>query len=89
MPVRRDFLARFPRLGRPLVRGAPKNSHGVAIGVYTASFDVTLGLRCPALDARAGFAGPISVLLAGAAADMLAMPCAIMMLYKKRSPDRA
>jgi len=83
------FSLVFPGLGREAVRRAPKNSQGMAMGVYNAFLDVTLGLGSPALGALAGFAGLRSVFLASTATTVLATPCAIMMLYWKRSPDRA
>ncbi|WP_068093006.1 arabinose transporter [Novosphingobium rosa] len=81
------FSLVFPGLGREAVRRAPEDSKGMAMGVYNAFLDVTLGLGSPALGALAGVAGLRSVFLASAVATILAMPfTAIMLRPAAQSP---
>ena len=58
----------------------PPKEQGMAMGLYNAFLDVTLGLGSPALGALAGFAGLRSVFLASAAGAVLAMPLVAPML---------
>lgn len=79
------FSLIFPGLGREAVRRAPDDSKGMAMGVYNAFLDVTLGLGSPALGALAGLAGLRSVFIASAVTTVLAMPVVALMLPRKGS----
>jgi MFS family permease len=58
------FSLVYPGFGVEAVRRAPAQSHGLAMGAYTAFLDVALGLASPALGLIAGAAGIGAVFLA-------------------------
>jgi MFS family permease len=66
----------FPGLGVEAVRRAPPDSHGLAVGVYTAFLDLALGILVPALGLIASFKGLGSVFVIGAALSACAVPIA-------------
>jgi predicted MFS family arabinose efflux permease len=76
------FALVYPALGVEAVRRVPPQSHGLAMGAYTAFLDVALGFGSPALGLVAGWAGLRAVFLAaavivmGAAAVALRLQCA-------------
>ena len=70
------FSLVFPSLGLEAVRLAPPEARGLAMGVYNAYLDLTLGFVAPALGVLAGVAGIRSVFFAGSIAALAAIPLA-------------
>ncbi|MGO8080443.1 arabinose transporter [Rhizobium leguminosarum] len=66
----------YPGLGVEAVRRAPAKSRGLAMGTYTAFFDLALGITSPLLGMLAGRAGTGRVFLASAIVVALACPVA-------------
>jgi MFS family permease len=64
----------YPGLGREAVRGAPEESRGLAMAVFTAFLDIALGVLTPLLGLVAGVAGLGSVFLASALLALCAIP---------------
>ena len=56
----------YPGFGVEVVRRAPPQSRGLAMGIYTALLDLALGLASPALGLVASKAGVAAVLLVSA-----------------------
>lgn len=56
----------YPGLGVEAVRRAPPQGRGLAMGAYTAFFDLSLGIANPVLGLIAGMAGQGAVFLASA-----------------------
>jgi MFS family permease len=63
----------FPLLGLPALKRVPPENRGMALGLYNAFFDVSLGLTGPLTGALAGTYGYPAVFLAGAAAALLGL----------------
>lgn len=70
----------YPGLGAEAVRRAPVESHGLAMGMYTACLDVALGLGTPALGLLAGWTRVGPVYLASALIVLGAAPVAARLL---------
>ncbi len=70
----------YPGLGVEAVRRVPPQSRGLAMGTYTAFFDLGIGVTSPVLGLIAGGAGLGSVFLAGAAVVLCAAAIAIRLL---------
>jgi MFS family permease len=71
----------YPGLGVEVVRRAPPESGGLAMGAYTAFLDIALGFGSPALGLVAGWAGLGGVFLAGALMVLGTVVIAIRLLY--------
>jgi MFS family permease len=71
----------YPALGVEAVRRAPVQSHGLAMGSYTAFLDLSLGLASPALGFIAGVAGLNAVFLASTLAALGTVPIAMLLLH--------
>ncbi|WP_207791730.1 arabinose transporter [Sandaracinobacteroides hominis] len=80
------FSLVFPSLGLEAVRRAPAANRGMAMGLYNAFLDLTLGLGSPALGLLAGQAGLGSVFLASAVAAIVAVPIAWRLLPRGGRP---
>jgi MFS family permease len=76
----------YPGLGVEAVRRVPAQSRGLAMGTYTAFFDLALGIANPTLGLIAGAAGLKSVFLASALVVLCAAAVAMRLL---RMPARA
>jgi MFS family permease len=72
----------YPALGVEAVRRAPPQSHGLAMGAYTAFLDLSLGLASPALGLIAGMAGLNAVFLASTLAVLCTAPIALCLIHK-------
>jgi predicted MFS family arabinose efflux permease len=70
------FSLVFPSLGLEAVRRVTPANRGIAMGVYNAFLDLTLGVGSPALGFLAGKAGIQSVFAASAVTAVLAIPVA-------------
>lgn len=71
----------YPALGVEAVRRAPPQSHGLAMGAYTAFLDLSLGLASPALGLIASVAGLNAVFLASTLAALGTAPIALCLLH--------
>jgi MFS family permease len=78
----------YPGLGVEAVRRAPPQSRGIAMGAYTACFDLSVGVTSPALGLVAGEAGLGAVFLASALVVLGAAAIALRLL-KTPSPSGA
>lgn len=72
----------FPGLGIEALRRVPPHLGGVAMAIYTASLDITLGLGIPALGLVADRFGLSSVFIVAAVSSLLAM-CVSFSLARK------
>ena len=89
------FSLVFPGLGLEVVQRVPPASRGMAMGIYNAFLDLTLGLGSPLLGLLAARAGIASVFEASAVAALLAIPVALRLMawparaaFSKHSGDR-
>ncbi len=71
----------YPAFGVEAVRRAPPQSHGLAMGAYTAFLDLSLGLASPALGLIASVAGINTVFLASTLAALCTAPIALCLIY--------
>jgi MFS family permease len=83
------FALVYPALGVEAVRRVPPQSHGLAMGAYTAFLDVALGFGTPALGLVAGWAGLRAVFLAAALVVLGAAVVALRLLYAPVSATAA
>jgi MFS family permease len=83
------FALVYPALGIEAVRRVPPQSHGLAMGAYTAFLDVALGFGSPALGLIAGSAGLRAVFLAAALIVLCAAAITLRLLYAPRCVARA
>ena len=74
------FSLVFPGLGIEAIKRVPLENRGLAMGVYNAFLDVTLGFGSPALGYLAAKFGLESVFLVSAIAAILAVPVSIRIL---------
>jgi len=77
------FSLVFPSLSLEVVKRAPPENRGLAMGTYNAFLDLTLGIGSPALGWLASHAGLGSVFVASAIAAILAIPIAIALLNNR------
>jgi MFS family permease len=82
----------YPGLGIEAVRRVPPQSRGLAMGTYTAFFDLGIAIASPALGLVAGAAGLKSVFLAGALIVLCGGAVAMRLLHAEprgsSGPDR-
>jgi MFS family permease len=71
----------YPAFGVEAVRRAPPQSHGLAMGAYTAFLDLSLGLASPALGLIASVAGINTVFLASTLAALCTAPIALCLIH--------
>ena len=71
------FSLVFPSLGLEAVTRVPEQSRGLAMGVYNAFLDATLGFGGPLLGLLAARQGLAAVFMASAAAAACAIPLAL------------
>lgn len=69
----------YPAFGTEVVRKAPPDSKGLAMGSYTACLDLTLGVGSPLLGVVGGHAGLPSVFLVSAGAAVVGAGIALWM----------
>jgi MFS family permease len=79
------FSLVYPSLGLEAVRRAPADNRGLAMGMYNAFLDLTLGLGSPALGYLAGREGLGAVFIASAVSAVLAVPIALWLMRNPRS----
>jgi MFS family permease len=70
----------YPGLGIEAVRRVPPQSRGLAMGAYTAFFDMGIGIASPVLGVIAGGAGLKSIFLVSALVVLCAMAFAVRLL---------
>lgn len=80
------FSLVFPSLGLEAVRRVPPVNRGIAMGAYNAFLDLTLGVGSPALGFVAAKAGIQAVFDVSAVAAALAIPVALHLQGRTRSP---
>lgn len=78
----------YPGLGVEAVRRVPVQSRGLAMGAYTAFFDLALGIANPALGLVAGSAGLKSVFLVSAFVVLCAAAVAMRLLRARHRVAR-
>ena len=78
----------YPAFGVEAVRRAPPQSHGLAMGVYTAFLDLSLGLASPALGLIASVAGINTVFFASTLAALCTAPIALCLIHTPSFPRR-
>jgi len=75
------FALVYPALGVEAVRRVPPQSHGLAMGAYTAFLDVALGFGSPVLGLIGGWAGLRGVFLAAAMIVLCGAVIPLRLLY--------
>jgi MFS family permease len=75
------FALVYPALGVEAVRRVPPQSHGLAMGAYTAFLDIALGFGTPVLGLIGGVAGLRAVFLAAAVIVLCGAAIALRLLY--------
>lgn len=80
------FSLVFPGLGLEAVRRVPPANRGIAMGVYNAFLDLTLGLGSPLLGLLASHTGVASVFDASALAALLAIPITLRLMAGASRP---
>lgn len=80
------FSLVFPGLGLEVVQRVPLANRGIAMGIYNAFLDLTLGIGSPLLGLLAARAGIASVFEASAVAAVLAIPITLHLMAR---PSRA
>ena len=78
----------YPSLGVEALRRAPPQAHGLALGAYTAFFDLTMGIGTPLLGAIATRAGLQAVFLVSALAALCSAPIAWRLMAQPALPGR-
>ena len=78
----------YPALGVEAIRRTPPEAHGLAMGTYTAFFDLTMGIGTPILGYVANRAGLHAVFLVSAFSAFCAAPIAWWLLATPRRPLR-
>lgn len=81
------FSLAFPSFGVEAMRRVPSQNRGVALGAYTASFDLTMGVGVPLLGMVVGTFGYRAAFAAGALAGLASLLVAIVLAA--RSAPRA
>ncbi|MBZ0232654.1 MAG: arabinose transporter [Deltaproteobacteria bacterium] len=81
------FSLAFPSFGVEAIRRVPPQNRGVALGAYTASFDVTMGVGVPLLGILVGAFGNRAAFAAGAVASAASLALAVK-LVRARSSGR-
>jgi MFS family permease len=76
----------YPGFGVEAVRRAPRQSHGLAMGAYTACLDLALGVASPALGLIASGAGLGAVFLASTLVVLCAAAVALRLLNAPKVP---
>jgi MFS family permease len=71
------FSLAFPAFGVEAIRGVPPQNRGVALGAYTASFDLTMGVGVPLLGVAVGSFGYHAAFAIGALAAFASLLIAI------------
>jgi MFS family permease len=79
----------YPGLGLEAVRRVPDQSRGLAMGTYTAFFDLGVGVTSPFLGLIAGHASLGAVFLASTIVVLGAAPIAARLLLARRSAPAA
>jgi predicted MFS family arabinose efflux permease len=79
------FSLAFPAFGVEAIRRVPPQNRGVALGAYTAFFDVTLGAGVPALGALVGAFGTTAAFAAGTLAAGASLAIALALWARPRS----
>ncbi|QPC91823.1 arabinose transporter [Mesorhizobium sp. INR15] len=82
------FSLVYPALGLEAVRRAPPESRGLAMGVYTAFLDVSMGILSPLLGLIGSIAGLGAVFLSSFILLLCTVPLAVWLLIHPISPNR-
>ncbi len=78
----------YPALGVEAIRRSPPEAHGLALGAYTAFFDLTMGIGTPLLGYIANRAGLQAVFLVSALAAFCSAPIAWWLMRTPTLPLR-
>lgn len=79
----------YPGFGMEAIARAPAESRGLAMGVYTAFIDLSLGILAPLLGLLANMAGLGSIFLINALLALCAVPIALRLQSQHQSqPER-
>jgi MFS family permease len=76
----------FPSFGVAVVRAAPPENRGMAMGLYSACLDLALAVSGPTLGFVGSVAGLQSIFLASALLSLGAAPVALLLLRRQRAP---
>ena len=79
----------YPALGVEAIRRAPPEAHGLAMGTYTAFYDLTMGIGTPLLGSLANRAGLQAVFLISALSAFCSAPVAWWLMTTPKRPLRA
>ena len=77
----------FPSFGVAVVRAAPPENRGMAMGLYSACLDLALAISGPLLGFVGSVEGLQSIFLASALLSLCAAPVALLLLYRQRAPS--
>lgn len=73
------FSLAFPSFGVEAIRRVPPQNRGIALGAYTASFDLTMGVGVPLLGVLVGTLGYRAAFAAGAVASFASFLIALVL----------
>jgi MFS family permease len=76
------FSLAFPSFGVEAIRRVPPQNRGVALGAYTACFDLTMGVGVPLLGALVGSVGYRAAFAVGAVTSLAAVVVAIVLVSR-------
>lgn len=79
----------YPALGVEAIRRAPPEAHGLALGTYTAFYDLTMGIGTPVLGYIATKAGLHAVFLVSGLSVFCSLPVAWWLMTTPTLPLRA
>lgn len=82
------FSLAFPSFGVEAMRRVPPQSRGVALGAYSACFDVSMGIGVPALGVVVGALGPGAAFAVGAVTALASLLIALA-LASRSDPGQA
>jgi len=78
------FSLAFPAFGVEAIRRVPPQNRGVALGAYTACFDLALGVGVPALGTIVAISGYRAAFAVGAVTALASLLVALVLGSRKR-----
>jgi MFS family permease len=82
------FSLAFPSFGVEAIRRVPPQNRGVALGAYTACFDLTMGVGVPLLGMVVGTFGYSAAFAVGAVTGLASLMIALALAYRNRGNGR-